>query len=728
MFAPVVFRTPPREPQYFSNLFESLNRAETQERGVTRAMPYSVSFMIESDGLSVMTFRSIGTQLLAATSESNRNVNLATRSLKERKRDGECIVKLRMCAMTWASNTREGVTELSLRKSKLIRILEGWGNPTIIERTGNPMLPFQSNCLGLTSKHVGKPCPAPLREALAIMPFTRPASPFPRGSTIYRSLDGKILRYERFSSEQTTWITLIAGKPGVGKSVLMNNNNVEACLLPGLTKLPWIGIVDIGISCAGFTDLIRDSLPEHMKHLVVYKRLQNSAEWCINPLDTPLGLRKPLPKDRVFMTNFITILVTPAERGGKPYEGMSSFVGHIIDLAFKHKSDILESAQPTTYKRGHHPVIDRALEESGYRALPATTYWAITDHLFDEGQFHAAEVAQRYAVPTLNDLIQVASNKALKEEYEDMNIETGASIVNAFITGLRSAISDFPLFSQATKFDLGSARIVALDLQDVAIIGSEAAKKQTATMFMMARQCFMKKVAFSKEDLPAFDLRYKDYYERLISEIVDEYKLLEMDEYHKTGGHEVLNLQMETDGRESRKWNMEIVLASQMMQDFGQLVNLATSIFVLDGGTAKTRDWMRENIGMTPVEESALVNYVHGGNVHGATFLARFVTKTATYSQLFTLTIGPMRLWSLSTTAEDRKLRALLYDKLPLRSALRLLAKRFPSGGCKSTVARLKEQMFNGADFIDDAMETSVIQTLADDMIREYSQNEIEYA
>ncbi|WP_144175912.1 hypothetical protein, partial [Pseudomonas sp. Kh13] len=86
---------------------------------------------------------------------------------------------------------------------------------------------------------LGDPAAAPLGDAVAMLPLTRPASPFQEGSTIYRSLDGKILKYQRFSSQQTTWITLIAGKPGSGKSVLMNNNHFESCLMPGLTGLPY---------------------------------------------------------------------------------------------------------------------------------------------------------------------------------------------------------------------------------------------------------------------------------------------------------------------------------------------------------------------------------------------------------------------------------------------------------------------------------------------------------
>lgn len=729
VYAPLMVAVPPREPQYFNTLFNSLNRAETRENGVTRALPYSISFMLESDGMSVMAFKSIFASLLSITSEQNRNINLATKALNEYRRDGGCIVKLRIAAMTWAGIDPDGIKELALRKSKLWRTLEGWGNPVVLERTGNPMIAFQTNALGLTTKHIGEPCPAPLDDAIALLPLTRPASPFSTGSTIYRSLDGKILRYQRFSSEQTTWITLISGKPGSGKSVLMNNNNVECCLMPGITRLPYIGIIDIGVSSSGFIDLIRDSLPENMRHLAIYKRLQNSERDCINPMDTPLGKREPLPKDREFIKNFLSILVTPPERRGKPYEGMSNFVGRMIDLAFQKKSDRLEKASPETYKPGHNAVVDEAVAKLGYKILPATTYWELVDALFKAGYIYEAEVAQRYAVPTLNDLVGVASSEEVEAEYGGVMAEGNRPLIKAFSLGIREAVGDYPIFSSHTRFDIGSARVISLDLQDVAIIGSDSAYKQTALMYMIARQSFMKKVAFSKEDLPYFDDLYKPYYDRLINDIVDENKVLCMDEFHKTGGHDGLKLQVLTDGREARKWNLEIILASQLMEDFGELTKIATALFILDSGTEETRRWLRDNIGLKPVEESALVNYVHGANAHGATFLARFSTKNATYSQLFTMTAGAMRLWALSTTAEDRKLRGLLYESMPRQQARRLLAKQFPGGSCKKLVERLKEETFRGADFVDDDMESSVIERLAKELIHEYyNSTELEVA
>lgn len=720
VYAPLFVSAPPREPKFFNHLFSALNRSDTQENGRSRSMPFTLSVMIEGDGLQGTGFKQLFASLLGFTSEINRNINLAIKDLAERKRDGETIVKLRIAAMTWADYSPEGVRELRLRKSKVLRAVEGWGKSSVTERTGYVMDAFQSCCVGLSPKHFAPACPAPLHDALSLLPLTRPASPFQRGSIIFRSRDGKILNYQRFASEQTTWITLIAGRPGYGKSVLMNSNNFESCLLPGITRLPFVGIIDIGISSSGFIDLIHDSLPENMRHQAVYKRLQNSERDCINPMDTPLTKRDPLPRGREFLKNFLTALVTPPEREGKPFEGMSTFVGRIIDLAYINKSDKVEKAQPNRYKPGHNKLIDDAVAKLGLRIMPATQYWELVDAFFKAEMYYEAEVAQRYAVPTLSDLAAIASSEEVKSEYGDTKAEGGREIIPTFITGVREAVGDFPIFASTTRFDLGSARVVSLDLQDVAVLGSPAAQKQTSLMFMIARESFMKKVAYSREDLPFFDDMARPYFTKMVNEIVDENKVLCMDEFHKTGGHPILRQQILTDGREARKWNMEIVLASQLMEDFGDLCKIATTKFIMDSGTVETRRWMRENIGLTPVEEQGLLNFVHGPNADGATFLAQFETKSSPFSQLFTLTPGPMRLWALSTTAEDRKLRMMLYDAMPRDAARRLLAKRFPTGSCKKLVERRKQEQFADVEFVDEEMESSVIEKIAKDLIEEY--------
>ncbi len=718
VFAPVLFELPPNEPKTFTALFNDLNKAETVENGRKRSVPYALSFMLEGDGMSVLGLKTVFSSILGFTSEQNRNLNSAAKALGEFRRDGGTLVKLRISALTWARLGED--KELSLRKRKLIKSLEAWGGGKVVEKSGHPLLAFQSTAVGLSYKHIGNPAAAPLYDAVYLLPLTRPTSPFKLGSTLYRSLDGKLMRYQRFSSDQSTWITLIAGKPGSGKSVMMNSNNVDSCLMPGLTRLPYICIIDIGISSAGFIDLIADALPKDRKHLAVYKRIQNTADYAINPFDTHIGLRTPLPRDRQFLINFLVMLATPPERDGVPYDGMSGFVGRIVDSVYRSVSDRETRGRPQNYIPGLDQEVDEAIERARVEIRQATKWWDIVDALFDAGDIYGAQRAQRYAVPTLDIAIGIAATPDIQEDYGDRATSAGQSLPRLFMTMISEAINDYPIFSKPTSFDLGESRVMSLDLQDVVQVGSAATKKQAALMYMIARQSFLKKVAISREDTALVPPRYLAHYTRLTDEIAEDYKVICYDEFHKTGGHAMLQEQIMTDGREARKWNLEIVLASQILEDFGGLSKIATSIFILDSGTEQTRQYARDTIGLSEVENSALQRYVTGANKDGATMLARFVTKTKQYSHLFTLTCGAKRLWALSTTAEDRKLRSLLYRRMGTREARELLAKRFPSGSCKAYLERMRENLFNQSDFLDEEQLNSAVEELANQLVAEY--------
>lgn len=726
VYAPLIITVPPRSDRdIFNDLFNTLNRADTKENGETRAMPYSISFMLEGDGMGFTVFKSIFAGILAFTSEQNRNINSAMSELREYIRDSGCVIKLKIAMMTWSHNDQESIQELQLRKNKLKNAIESWGGAAWKAVSGDPAEPWQTNNLALSPKHIGTPCAAPLEAAVRLLPTTRPASVFENGTILHRSLDGTIMPLERFSSEQTTWITLVTGKPGSGKSVLMNNLNFEACLAAGVKRLPYIGIVDIGVSSAGFTDLISDALPPNMKHLVSYRRLQNSETDGINILDTPLCQRFPLQRDLEFKTNFITTLVTPSE-ANKPEPGMSGLVTAILKKSYETYQDDNEKGRARKYSPGQVPLIDEALKSLEFVPTNNTTYWELVDLFFDNAMYYECEVAQRLAVPILQELVGIANSPEIKSEYED---QEGDRLRNLFIRGIRDAINQYPIFRSSTQFDIGSARIVSFDLQDVAAKDKTLASvKQTTLMYMIARQSFMQKIAYSKEDLAAISPRARPYFEKLVNELADEEKILMYDEFHKTqldGASDEAKLsplqqQVITDGREGRKWKLEIVLGSQYLSDYGNLVTIATNIYLLDATTPVERKKYRDIIGISSAAEKALAMHVHGPTRHGTSFLAIISTKKGKYCQLYTLSLGPMRLWSLSTTAEDRKMRELFYSSFATRQEARqALALYFPEGGCKSLIDREKQRLEDKMD-LEENNATSIIEEIGKECIADY--------
>ena len=101
---------------------------------------------------------------------------------------------------------------------------------------------------------------------------------------LFRTPDGKVWPYQTGSNVTTTWFDLIFAQPGGGKSVLMNSLNLATCLSPGMGKLPYVAVIDIGPSSSGLISLIKEALPEAQQHEAAYYRLQMSHEYAGQPV------------------------------------------------------------------------------------------------------------------------------------------------------------------------------------------------------------------------------------------------------------------------------------------------------------------------------------------------------------------------------------------------------------------------------------------------------------
>jgi intracellular multiplication protein IcmB len=686
IFAPCFVSMFPQHLMVFESLFRELNLATTATKFGQKPMPWRLSFMIEGDGLSGKTMAKVFAGILGLTSESNRNLVKTITALNNYKSSGFSIVKVQISAMTWAPYGDE--RELMLRRSKLVRALTAWGNANVNEETGDPAQGLVNCALGMTYKSTAPSTAAPLEDVLTILPLARPASPFDSGHVLFRSLDGKVLPYEMFSAKQATWITLIYAGPGSGKSVLVNRLNTEMCWAGGLSRLPFICVIDIGVSSSGFISLIRESLPDDKKHWCMYTRLQNTSDYTINPCDTMLGCRKPLERERDYIANFLTMLATSPE-AERPDEGMRPFAGIVVDAMFAALSDENERANPREYTHGSVEVVTAAVERCRISWNEATTWWRIVDELFAAGEIHAAYCAQRYAMPTLTDAVRAASDPAIARDFGKL-MAGGMSVAEKFCLMVGTAITEYPIFASNTAFDVGEARLMAIDLNDVVTTGSPAARKKASLMYMTARSLFVKKIAISAEDLPYVNPRYRQYHAERFKEVKEIQKRLVYDEYHKTGGDPTLNEQATTDGREGRKWGLEVMMSSQLPQDFKDISQLATTIFVLDAGSPQTRKNTSDIFGLSPAEMNALVNHCHGPTAEGATFLGIFATGESRQSQLFTSTMSPKMLWGLSTGQEDRVIRDFVYQQLGVKEGRSALAWAFPKGSARAYVQKMR--------------------------------------
>ena len=476
IYGPLIMTLMPQTPKPFQDFFRVLARRDER-------LPYRMSFLLEYGGLH-MGIKPVLASILAFTSSDNKRFNNAVEKLKALDLEGVCCVKFRICFCTWAcvrDNAGEKEAHLLLRRrvAELSKAVQGWGTSDVSEAVGDPLLGLTAT---LPAMMPGSPAPvtaAPLMDAIGMLPL-RPASPWKEGSLLLRTQDGKLIPFAPNSSQQAAWIDLGVAPMGGGKSVFLNALNFSFVTQAGLSRLPWVSIVDVGPSSSGLITLLRENLPEGKKHLAAYHRLRMTEDFSINPFDLPLGNRKPLPSHRAFLVNLLSLLATPLEKDAAPAEGVPGLLGRAIDMAYLELSDG-EACHPRIYHANVLPELHRILIREKAPLDAASTWWEVVDFLFEKGFVHEAIQAQRYAVPLLADISnQINQNTGIRNTYEEKTL-------NDVWRAIIDSIDMYVILKGPTRFDLGDAQIVSLDLDEVATRGGPTADRQSAVMYMLAR-------------------------------------------------------------------------------------------------------------------------------------------------------------------------------------------------------------------------------------------------
>ncbi|WP_032075200.1 type IV secretion protein IcmB [Coxiella burnetii] len=707
IYATVFINLFPKDIQTFVRLFT---------RTLQTRIPWRISFLFESDGLAGTSIRKMLSSVLSVTSTQNRLIHDSLNLLNYiNLNTDDAVVKLRVSAATWAP---EGdIRLLRARAAMLAKAIEGWGSCDVSEISGDAYEGVVSTMIGISGTSVATASIAPLSNVLYMLPLFRPASPWTHGALLFRSPDGKPWPYQPGSHQQTTWIDLFYARPGSGKSVLSNNINLAVCLSSGIQRLPHISIIDIGPSSSGLILLLKDALPADKKYLVAYHRLRMRSDYAINPFDTQLGCRYPTPQERAFLVNFLSLLATPIG-SEKTYDGVADMAGLIIDELYKNKAD---DGNPNTFALGMEGNIDGILEEIGFVQDDQTTWWEVTDALFMAGFTHEAMLAQRHAMPVLADVAAICRLPAIQDLYGKIVAPTGEPLIHAFARMISSAVREYPIISQVTRFDLGDARVVALDLDEVARSGGDAANRQTAVMYMLARYVLGRHYFLTDDNVADMPEGYRHYHQARIAEIREDPKRIVFDEFHRTAKAQAVRDQVIQDMREGRKWKVQVALLSQSLDDFDEImVEFATSIFIMDAGPEQTVRKTAEIFGLSHTAEIALKTRVHGPREDGATFLAQFATKNGLNTQLLTATLGPVELWSLNTTAEDVNIRNQLYKRIGPKETRRILATMFPSGTATKALEDRYADYKEEGRLIDDTAKHGIMQSLINEILETY--------
>lgn len=693
---------PPQKTRPFKMLLDQLDKN----------IPIQISIMIDGGGMEKMALKATAAALLTLTNSNNKLIKDSIEKLQNKEMNGDTIVKVSINAVTWADNKKD----LNFNKQTLVKVMQSWGTTDTVLCNGDPVEGFLSTVPAMMPTSPANPFVAPLKDIVPLLPLTRQSHVWEEGSIIYRTEDGKIFPYQPGSAVQTTWNYIIFALPGSGKSVLMNSENLASIFVLGATEIPYLGIIDIGPSSKGLIQLLKDAAPDSMKHFFLYERLKNTTEYSVNVFDTQLGARFPTPSEKQFLVNFLTLVLTPAGRA--PYDSSDNLAASVIDEIYKVCADT-RSGNPKIYSPNRNKEVDAALKKYNINAS-GWSWWKIVDTLFKNGDKHNATIAQRYAVPLLEECVSIAERSAqIRDVYsKPISAETSESLLELFGRALSENISMFPILNNPTQFDLGEARVVSLDLDEVGkSSGNPTDDKRAAIMYLLSRYIIGKNFKLDESLHKVCPESYRPYHQERIDSILRTKKRICIDEYHNTASIPSIRRQVMSDMREGRKWNLQVVLASQVYKDFSEDIRgISTGRFIMSGGDSYRA--IQKAFDLNDTTAQIVRNKLTGPSHMGVPFILSVTTKTGIFSQFLYNTISPLEQWALTTTSEDVTVKNMLGKLIGPANARKILAKEFPGGSISDHLKHfLKENEF------DEEIIRNPYKYIVEDLVKKHKSN-----
>lgn len=715
-YTPVDMMVGPEDPRPFIELASTLGKDRISWR---------CCFIMESGGRNALAFKRIGAHMLGMLPHNRDMLRAFSALTAAQENENHASVRFRMSAATW----EEPDHTLRLRRNAatLSQRIEGWGNCKASSLSGDPLEAVLGSVPTLFNGTTAPPSLALMNDALVMMPWNKTASPWQSGSILFTKPDGSIWPYDPVGGSKRPLVCdIFVAPPGSGKSVLANTINLGLCLSSASlnstgANLPFIGKLDIGPSAKGFVEMIRNALGPSQEHLAVYEKMQMTENFATNIFDLQVGCIYPLPLEKAFIQNFLSLVTIRPEKDAVPFEGMNQLIKLVIDEAYRLCLDV-PNGKPKIYEVGREPLVDQALVTINPDCMNHSQIWwrdivealIKTDKLCDEVKYRLASIAQRHAVPVMADLINAARQSHIRKAFEDLRLsDTSENIITVFERYILDLIRKYPVLSQPTRLDFGSARIIVIDLADVAPVGSGEANRQTELMYMLGRYIIARNFFLHPDYISQIPQFVKAYHLKRFTDFKNTVKRLDYDEWHRTARCTSIRDQAELDVREGRKHNVQLGFSSQSLRDIGeQIIAFSTARFVLKTGDEKETKEIIDRFNLSEAGSQIIRHRLSGPGKWGAPFFVNMIIDGSSYEQLLVNFLGPIELWSLSTTPGDTNLRELLYTRLGSSEALKRLARIFPSGTATHEIERRKaERLKSGGEA--DIVENNVVENLA---------------
>ncbi|MFT9089630.1 MAG: type IV secretion protein DotO [Gluconacetobacter sp.] len=633
----------------------------------------------------------------------------------------DTIVRLRGSFATCAPAGERQL--LQSRVSRLQQGLTAWAGCQGTRWCGDPVAGVMSSVPGLDTASTAPSNAVPLCDALTLMPWARPGLPWKSGSILFRYPDGAVAHFDPAASGRPATLDLFIAPSRSGKSVAANRILLGTVLSTASAtndgyKLPLIFKLDIGESVSGFVDLVKSAIPENLAHLAAYYRFDLTPEYAFNLFDLDPGCRHPTAPHKTFLVNFLGLMCRNEDN--QSYDRMHHLIEIVIDTVYDYVSDAPGATGTKLYCHGDELLVDRAIRDHGIPVDDRTTWYEIVDALIGHGNWRAAGIAQRRAVPVIHDLI-VAVRESRIDRFRD-NRPTGGveTIVDIFVAYIQFFAGHYPTLCTPTRLDLGDARIIGLDIERVCPRDrTPEAKKQTELMYLLGLYIGSRKLMADPDDAKDMPSHVRDYHRDRLTEYKESYKRLELDEWHRTGSSHYVGGMVGFIARESAKYRLSLGLTSQSWQDFGSfLLENSTGRFIFGAANPAQADRMSEVFGLSAATSHIVKHRLNGpaSDGSGAPFVLQIKVDSIWYEQALINQLGPIELWALSTNPVDRALRTRLYRAIGPAEARRRLSKIFPKGTAASEIDRRKSRQ-GSTDLNDEGVDEGAVNEMARELI-----------
>lgn len=668
-----------------------------------KTIPWRVSFEIYPNGKNYRKMERFLSAMLGAVGDYNKSIRKGFDNLKDLSGEGVYVGAMRAIFSTWAPTKHEA----SQRLANLISSVESWGSAGCTNETGEPSRAMLASGAGFASIAPAPYIPAPMLDIARMMPFSRPASIWDRGQIVMSTLEGRPYPIDFGSNLQNYWSTIGFAPTGSGKSFTLNVLNSGLLLAPGAQEVPPITLVDVGLSGKLVMDWFRSVLPPHMRDQVLSISIRNDSDFAVNPFDTQHGFDQPLPGDM----DYLTAVFGTISPGCGPEA--TKFFERVIRVCYEKFGR--ESPDGKRWQNAFDAKVSAALQKIGFEVGEKTRVWTVTDALMDAGMIEESVSAQRFAMPTLQDVPKIAADQRVSNVYGNASVN-GERIIDVFTRNIVASLDSYAILTGYTKFNLGAARAVSIDLQEVVgSMNSEEGRRKSGLMFLLARRIgarnyFLKWDEMSKLCPP----KYAAYQERRVTKLWETIKFLQYDESHYFSGIESVTTLVHSDLRTGRKFNLITAMFSQLLEDFPPAVLENTYIFFIMGLGDASPGVVRETFALTPDEMKAIADHCN----RPGTMFARFKTQRGVLSQIVRLHASAYERFAFTTQGRDQALRSALAKLIPYDQVLDLLTDKFPNGTAEPYLRKLvakRADSNNARDESDDALATQVAKLLVEE-------------